>query len=129
MGQYGKAAILATRLYCEGRASSPRDAWVCAIATETDSESSRDKCCPMDAFLGLCDEGLVRGIPAGQYGPANNVNGRYAIDAYRLLQAEPRLTSDKPSLWARIPDPRAENQNGQLDVVIALFSNGLLTQK
>ena len=30
-------------------------------------ESSRKKGCPQSAFLGLCEDGYVKGIPQGRY--------------------------------------------------------------
>jgi hypothetical protein len=129
MGQYGGAAISATNLYRDGKAPSLIDAWKTAICAETKSEASRVKGCPKDAYLGLCEAGVVRGIPAGDYGGlCPNVNGRYALDAYKLLQAEPDLAYRKDVLWNRIPDRTAQNENCQLDVVLSLFADDMLSE-
>jgi hypothetical protein len=126
MGQYGEAAIIATEYLVQGKLTSPRDAWNLAVSKVSESNESRRKGCPRDAYLGLCDAGLVSGISAGKYGPKNNVNGRYAVNACQLLRSEPSLVTDKTTLWDRIDEPRARNQNGQLDVVVTLWNKGLL---
>ena len=106
---------------------SPREAWDVAISQFTKSKSSRRKGCPKSAYLGLCEAGLVLGIPAGKHGaPDDNRNGRYAEDACRLLLSKPMLGANKKALWERIPEPKAANENGQIDVVVALWSERLL---
>jgi hypothetical protein len=128
MGQYGEAAVSATQCFLRSERTSIRDSWDWAISQLTPSPSSRKKACPRDAYLGLCEAGLVRGIPAGKYGtPINNINGRYAVDAYKILQMEPNLKANKKMVWSRIPERSAANENGQLDVVLSLLENGLLT--
>jgi hypothetical protein len=47
------------------------------------SPTSRKKDCPRGAFLGLCEEGLVKGIPAGKY-TASKDNKAYAVRAAAL---------------------------------------------
>jgi hypothetical protein len=127
MGQYGKAAIFATRRFLLGKALSLGDAWDFAISQCSDSFSTRVKRCPRGAYLGLCEAGLIRGIPPGDYGaPSSDRNGRYARDAYKILQSEPELADDKDALWERIPEKTAKNQNGQMDVVLTLLSARML---
>lgn len=85
---------------------------------------SRVKGCPRNAFLGLSEEGLIIGIPAGDYGVRKgNVNKRYAVDAAALLQAggEP----DKKQLWAVVADAK-KAPNHQMDIVLALLREGML---
>ena len=57
-------------------------------------------------------------------GPRENVDGRYAV--LRLPKAYPKLASDKRALWSAIRDRTAENKNGQMDVVLMMFSAGQL---
>ncbi len=127
MGQYGKAAVLATAFCTQRKGLCPDDAWDLAIAKISDSDESRKKICPKHAYLGLCEAGLVTGIPKGQYSATkNNVNGRYALDAHKALKSDPTLVNDRKRLWDRIEEPRAKNENSQLDVVITMWSKGLL---
>jgi hypothetical protein len=126
MGQYGDAAVLATQYYLQGKQRSPRDAWNSAIKEFSASEESRRKVCPRDAYLGLCQAGLVSGIPAGKYLPRANVNRRYAVNACEILRSDPTLLTNKKALWKGIKEPRAKKENGQLDVVVGMWSAGLL---
>jgi hypothetical protein len=67
MQEYGKVAIQATELSRLG-GFQPRAAWDRAIQTVfPDSTSLQDKACPRDAYLGLCENGLVVGVPPGMY--------------------------------------------------------------
>jgi hypothetical protein len=120
MGIFGKAAVRATKLIV-GSSKSPEQAWESAIAEFTESHSSRMKSCPKHAFLGLCQAGVIAGIPSGMYGArGDNKNGRYALQAWRLLQSEPKLSADKTALWARLDAPT--NENNQMDVVVCLWA-------
>jgi hypothetical protein len=83
------------------------------------------KGCPKNAFLGLCEAGVIKGIPAGKSGVPHNRNGRYALAAYEILRSEPKLVNDKDALWRRIPARTAEHENGQMDVVLALYKSGM----
>jgi hypothetical protein len=65
--RYGEAALMATR-----RGSStdidPVSRWESAMKQlYPTSSAARRKSYPRGAFLGLCEEGLVKGIPAGHY--------------------------------------------------------------
>lgn len=124
MGTFGKAAVRAKQLILKS-ARSPERAWESAIAEFTKSPSMQTKGCPKGAFLGLCEAGVIAGIPAGRYGASvSNKNGKYALVAWRVLQSEPNLSGDTGALWARVTarvaDP-PENQNSQMDVVVWLW--------
>src|SRR5436190_20700289 len=112
MGQYGRVALLARELYVKGTALTPREAWVQAAARIISSASSREKCCPRDAFLGLCAEGFVQGIPAGDY-TRSEENKLYAITAARKLQTSPSLAANKSSLWVKVAGEK--KPNSQMD--------------
>lgn len=105
---------------------SPESAWSKAIGLETLSHASRRKCCPKGAFLGICSAQMLisvrtdRGIP--------NKNGTYAVAAIELLRRDAALATNKLTLWRRIPGAPPV-QNGQLDVVLALWSRGKLRAK
>lgn len=123
MGQYGRVAVLARELYVSGTASTPREAWVRAAARLIATASGRDKCCPRDAFLGLCSAGLVEGIPQGIY-TRSDANKRYAITAAAKLKSCPNLATNKSALWTAIAGEK--KSNSQMDVVVALWNNNLL---
>jgi len=78
------------------------------------------------AFLGLCEVGAVRGIPAGKYTSRLNKNGVYAVRAYNLLRSLPALADDEAALWRLASSPSETVLCGQLDVVLELWRLNLL---
>jgi hypothetical protein len=86
--------------------------------------SSRTKSCPRSTFLGLCEEGKVKGVKSGNY-TSSNANKSYATDALELLQCSPNLTSKE--LWDKvISNDEPKVHNNQMSVVAALFHEGYL---
>ena len=130
MGSYGQAAIDAVKLIKIGRATGPIDAWTKATISLFGKGTSAQKSCPRDAFLGLCDYGLVKNIKAGNYTDSID-NKTYAVEAVKLLKAKPSLGSGtKMDLWRRVMkavgEPTNKIHNQQMDVVLALFNNRLI---
>jgi len=65
--RYGEAALMAAR---RGPPTDidPMARWESAMKQlYPTSATAQRKACPRGAFLGLCEEGLVRGIPPGHY--------------------------------------------------------------
>ena len=129
MGGYGAVAVKAVKLLTSGNIDRPRDAWKMAAATSETlkSISSQDKGCPRAAFLGLCQEGVVRGIPPGRYTNSKE-NKEYAIEAVRILQQEPALCSNLEALWKKVMKRKDKNinSNGQMEVVVSLWNDSLI---
>lgn len=100
------------------------EAWRTA-AQAIESESSRKKGCPRSTFIGLCESGRIRNIPAGNYGgrPASK-NAEYGIKALDTLLRSPELAEDRV-LWHAIGNDGL-SPNGQMDVVISLWRAGKL---
>ena len=126
MTKYGQAALAAVKLYRNSPALSPRSAWdqatVGIFGERTDSQK---KGCPRDAFLGLCEAGLVKGIPKGSY-CRSVLNKNYAIAALLYLGNNPSF-ADKPArLWQLLMHGRQKVHNSQMDVVLALWNQGLI---
>ena len=120
---YGQAAIKATNMQHNGEYNSPRAAWGKAVEVVfPDSPSSQDKGCPRCAYLGLCEDGLVKGVPRGNYTNSED-NKRYAVNAVSELRKNPNLTSEE--LWERVA-PKGKTENSQMDVVLALWKNNLI---
>ena len=66
--KYALVALDAVKLYQNDLAGTPVEAW--NLATEKYFEpgsSSQKKGCPRNTFLSLCEEGLIEGIPSGDY--------------------------------------------------------------
>jgi len=125
MGKYGEAAVEASNLLNSGYAKSPIDAWNKATAKIfSESASGRDKGCPRDAFLGLCEEGLIRGVAPGNYTRSTKNKG-YAVKAVQILKNNPTSSYSQALLWEKVSGGRIR-QNGQMDVVLSLWRNGLI---
>ena len=126
MGNYGKAAMRAVRFYKTGSAMSPQDAWAKATAEQFGwGTSSQLKGCPKNTFLGLCEEGLIRGIPSGNYTRSRR-NKKYAVDAVQILKQRPTLAINPQALWDQVMQGESKQHNQQMDVVISLWNSGLL---
>jgi hypothetical protein len=132
MNKYADVAIRATRLVTSGTCCSPQEAWlVAARLVFPTSVSSQAKGCPKGAYLGLCEEGLVRGIPRGVY-TRSHENKQYAVDAVRLLLQDSTLADSgmddggAANLWRRVMRGRDKHSNGQMEVVLGLWAHGLI---
>jgi hypothetical protein len=124
--KYGEAAVTAVRLAASGGAQHIVDAWEEAVGRIfPDSPSSRAKNCPRCAFLGLCEEGLVRGVAKGSY-TRSKLNKRYAVSAARKLRDRPALADDPDQLWQLVVEGAEKVENSQMDVVVTLWKRGLL---
>jgi hypothetical protein len=122
--RYGEAAILATRQGPSAN-TNPITRWESAMERlYPTSSAARKKGCPRAAFLGLCEEGLVKGIPAGHYTKSKD-NKAYAVLAARLLTEGTQHWS-RSALWQAVTKDAVMQENGQMDVVLALWNNGLI---
>jgi len=131
MGKYGQAAVDAVVLLKNGKTTDPEDAWQkVTIVIFGRGTSSQIKSCPKDAFLGLCDAGLIKGVsPQGNTTSVDNK--AYAVTGAQLLQTNPGLSSlGATHLWSRVmrqlTKPITKIHNQQMDVVKTLFDQGLI---
>jgi len=98
MGKYGEAAAKAVRTYTSGQAESIIDAWeIAVVETFPYSQSSQVKGCPRGTFLGICESGIVAGIPAGEYTKSAKNKG-YGLKAVALLRKYPHYATDERAL-------------------------------
>ncbi|HDR2788423.1 MULTISPECIES: DUF6979 family protein [Enterobacter] len=106
---------------------TPVEAWSQAVA-------GKEKACPKSAFLGLCQFGWVKDVPAGEYLSTRALAGPnkdYTIRAAQLLLAEPDADYTPQALWTlSIADcsQLPANHNQQMNVVLALKEAGLLIE-
>lgn len=124
MGQYGKVALNAYELAENGL--TPLAAWESAVASLA-SKSSREKMCPKAIFFGVCNAGLLIGVPKQPGNISKNAEyGRIAV--YLLNEDSAWSASPKADLWSAVMrqagEPATKRQNGQLDVVLALWNAG-----
>ncbi len=124
MSIFGDSAVKAVRLFAEKGMTDPDEAWYLALNSMTTSVATRQKGCPKSAFLGLCEMGLVRGIPKGTY-TTSCKNKRYAISAIEKLRNNSSLSLNRDKLWALVSGDIVHN--GQMDVVLSLWKNNLIT--
>ncbi len=124
--KYGFAAINAVKLMKNGVVENPRIAWEEALSKYCERGShSWKKSCPRGTFLGLCEEGYVKGISKGSYTNSKK-NKSYGIEALKILKKNPKLINNKSQLWRKIPKYKEIGQDHQLDVVIALWNEGMI---
>ena len=125
--RYGEAALMAVRQN-SSTPISPSARWKAAVETlYPTSPTAQRKGSPRGAFLGLCEEGLVKGIPAGQY-MASKDNKSYAVQAVALL-AEGTKSWSRDELWRSVANDPEEIHNSQIDIVLALWKNDLIVRK
>ena len=123
--RYGEAALIAAR---DSAGTSPAKRWQSAMErVYPTSVSAQKKGCPRGAFLGLCEEGLVKGIPAGNYTVSKN-NKAYAVRAAELL-IEGKQKWSISELWRAVTDDPEKTHNSQMDIVLALWKNGLIVRE
>ena len=124
--RYGEAALIAARMETYGKTITPAARWEQATAKlYPTSPSAQRKGGPRFAFLSLCEAGLIKGIPAGQYAPSNKAKA-YTLRAVSLLNAGTHKTVN--ALWAEVTDGESIAHNSQMDVVLALWKNGLIVR-
>jgi hypothetical protein len=128
MNKYGNAAINATHMFNNKAAKTPLDAWnQTTIELFGANTPAQRKGCPKNAFLGICEEGLVRGVPKGNYTyRSDSLNKAYAVEAVELLRGNPLLANDKNGLWKEVMRGVKKQHNSQMDVVLALWEKGLI---
>ena len=121
MTKYGQIATTAAQAARSG--ADPVSAWKeAAQGVFPKNKPSREKGCPKYAFLGLAEDGLIKGVAAGNYTTSQN-NKQYAIRALCLIRADCALAKNKAKLWNLVVGG-AKQHNEQLDVVIDLWKNG-----
>ncbi len=125
MGKYGQTAKLAVQNMKRNTGLTPQSAWKNAAQNIFETQAARKKGCPKSTFLGLCEDGKVKGIAAGSY-TRSYKNKDYALTALELLKENSAYKSDQKLLWQKVIDGTNKVHNQQMDVVITLFEEGLL---
>jgi len=125
--RYGEAALMAVKMETYGKAITPAERWEDAVKKlYPTTPAGQKKSAPRLAFLGLCEAGLVKGIPVGQYAPSNR-HKNYATQAVELLTAGTHKTVTQ--LWSAVTAEEEVDHAAQMDVVLALWKNGLIGSK
>ena len=138
MSKYGKVAVMATE-DARKNGEAPwkgvlRDTWNrAAQRIFPNQESSQEKSCPLCAFLGLAEDGFIKGIPPGQYiHSTKKMSKQYAILAVEVLREMPYLCdAPRTKLWDCVMQRvrgRKKAHNNQMDVVIGLWKSGYIEE-
>ena len=121
--KFGEAALIAARLEVPAQVTAAQR-WDTAVRQlYPDKPYMQKKSAPKSAFLGLCEAGLVASVAAGEPG-AENRNKEYAVKAVEFLRA--RTYRTVPALWTAVAEGDEAPHAAQLDVVMALWKNGLI---
>lgn len=122
--KYAKVAVNTTK-YIIKNGGNPVEVWKQEIELIFEPESaSAKKGCPRNTFLGLCEEGLVKGIPKGNYTTSIKNKG-YALEAIELLRSNKELSNNPRKMWIMI-NGEEKTPNNQMEVVCELYKEGLL---
>lgn len=126
MGKYGQTAIKAVNLIQKNPEISPDDAWEKAVVEIFGNKTvNQTKKCPKGIFLGLCEEGLVKGIKKGKY-TKSKMNKQYAIKGLKLINEDPVLCENESLLWIKVMGGYGKKYNFQMDVIISLREEKLI---
>jgi hypothetical protein len=119
------AAVNAVELLQSYPGLGPVEAWERSTMRLFGNCSSQNKGCPKGAFLGLCEEGLVKGVKRGQYTKSQK-NKEYALRAIKYLRNHFEVESiEITDAWDFVTSGSGLTHNGQMDVVFALKEKGL----
>jgi hypothetical protein len=121
--KFGEAALIAARLEVPAQVTASQR-WDTAVRQlYPDKPYMQKKSAPKSAFLGLCEAGVVKGVAVAEPG-AENRNKEHAVKAVELLRAGTHKTI--PALWTAVAEGDEAPHAAQLDVVMALWKNGLI---
>ncbi|MEK5407682.1 hypothetical protein MKX36_17305 [Paenibacillus sp. FSL W8-0439] len=128
MSKYDQAANKAVELIYQGVTNSPVEAWDIATSELFGKGTwGQKKGCPKNAFLGLCEEGCIEGIPKGLYNTRRkSKNKDYAIKAVKLIKVQPNLLEDIKELWNKVTNNSGISHNHQMDVVKAVYKKNYI---
>jgi hypothetical protein len=119
--RYGEAALIAAHPDKHHPKATPLDRWNTATKQlYPTSPTQQKKGGPRGAFLGLCEEGLVKGFIPGSYS-AQRIHKDYAVRAvHLLLEGAPASVT---GLWREVAENPETPHTSQMDVVLALWKN------
>jgi len=69
---------------------------------------------------------MVGGVRAGAY-TRSVLNRKYAIDAVMMLRQNPSFGDNENALWRAVQGNDGKAHNAQMDVVITLWKEGLIS--
>ena len=131
---YGTCAVNVVRIILKDSnnlsESKIIDIWLNEMQKLTKSKDSIKKCCPRKTLTGLIlnNKTIINSERNDNFTSKNYDYVNYLLEDKKLPK-KPILNSDKLKCWELIQnkfEKAPKNQNGQLDVLLALHSNNLL---
>jgi hypothetical protein len=120
-----REAARTARSYVISRDMTPAQAWdEAAKKLSGKARSSYAK----TTFLGLCEAGLVKGVPPGDYADRSGDMARYAARMIEMLVEDDEWEYDPQELFAKATEGKVQEQ-GQVDVVFGLWNHGLIDEE
>lgn len=127
--KYGLLAVSYTKKLVQTKQIPSKDGWENEARKVFDKDSYITKGCPRDCFLGICSEGLINGIPRGNY-TSSILNKEYGVTAINILRKNDAYKDRPQQLWKEVLRIKNldENKkhNHQMHVVCALWNAGLI---
>ena len=123
---FGVLAVMYVTQLVEKEEIPSINGWKDFIYLQTKNKNKANKGCPRVAFLGLCEEGYIKGIPSGRYlKKVNCKNKQYVVAAVEILKKDDRLKNNPKRLWDLIPN-HPNLHNSQMNVVCSLWNADLI---
>lgn len=119
---FARSSVLAVD-YCSNLGLSPLMAWRKATMEIFGDTPGQKRGAPKAIFLSLCEEGLVRGIPKGNYSRAHKTK-LYALKAIQIIKNSKKEFTPI-ELWNKVQNKGLVNHY-HMDVVLGLYENNLL---
>lgn len=128
MNKYAKVAIeVAEELQSMKKEEQKKinlgDLWKEKCKENEFKEASIKKGCPRLAFIGLCENNLIKGIEI-KNSNKESLNKNYAIEAVKVLKNDKRNYTSK-ELWEEIGN-KDKKHNSQMNIVLALWEKGMI---
>ena len=120
---YGQIAIDTIRIIRQSPYLEVRQAWSNSLS----ANNKNDKACPKVAFLGLCEDGFINGIPAGNYIQKTGISvikqKAVAIRGIIMNRTPPKIpVQSNASIWRQVSG--SGRDQGVIEGIYTLFRNG-----
>ena len=124
MKEYGLIAKQAAFIGAT-QSETPINAWtIAAKSIYPNMLDLQQNAGPKETFLGLCEDGEIKGIPPGEYS-TSVANKGYAQKALNYLRGTASDTDMSPDeLWKKIGTDKRHNE--QMVVVLSLIHSGAI---
>lgn len=128
MNKYAKVAIeVAEELQSMKKEEQKKidlgDLWKEKCKENEFKEASIKKGCPRLAFIGLCENNLIKDIEV-KNSNKESLNKNYVVEAVKVLKNDKRNYTSK-KLWEEIGN-KDKKHNSQMDIVLALWEKGMI---